>query len=325
MGVRSVTGLSALAADLRRMDIGAVLTQVDLRDYSRWRCGGSADLVIEPSSPEAVARLLTVLGAREIDWAVIGAGSNIFFDDRGVRAVLIRIGDALRKIEVNGDVVSAQAGASAPRVARAALRAGRGGIEHIIGIPGTIGGLVVMNGGSLRRSIGDSILDIALVTPSGAIESWKREQCAFAYRASRLQQQRGIVVGVRLSLTRAADRNDMRREMISIMAARRKKFPKDLPNCGSVFASDPARYADYGPPGAVIEACGLKGMRIGDALVSPRHANFIVNMGCARSSDIAALISHVRSVVRERTGWTMRSEVKFMDASGIVFEAGDLS
>jgi UDP-N-acetylmuramate dehydrogenase len=115
----------------------------------------------------------------------------------------------------------------------------------------------------------------------------------------------------------------MRRRMIEIMASRRRRFPRDLPNCGSVFVSDPALYATFGPPGAVIESTGLKGARRGDAMVSCQHANFIVNLGHANSTDILALIQRVRDTVAARTGHRMRCEVRFMNSDGEVREVHD--
>lgn len=308
-----------IASDLQRLKLAEVREDEDLRAYSRWRCGGRAALIVEPRSKHAVAPLLSYFFERGIAWAVIGEGSNLFFDDEGVRAPLIKLGQRAGALEVDGHTLRADAGVWAPAVALSAMRAGLGGIEHTVGIPGTFGGLVLMNGGSLRQGIGDHVEEVEVAERNGAIRRLQREQCGFAYRRSALQTSRCIVLGASLALA-PADRAAMLRRMLAIMASRRRRFPRDLPNCGSVFVSDPALYERIGPPGRVIEQAGLKGVRIGDAVVSAQHANFIVNAGNARSADILALIAHVREAVAARTGHLMRCEVRFMRATGEVRE-----
>lgn len=309
-----------IAADLGRLGVGELHLDADLRTYSHWRCGGRGDLVIHPRSKDAVSRLLSYFHEREIPWSVIGEGSNLFFDDAGVRTPLIHIGSCLNGIAIDGAHLVAEAGAWAPAVALKAMRAELTGIEHTIGIPGTFGGLVLMNGGSLRQSVGSHIVKVEVAERNGTIRSLSRRACGFGYRRSTLQRRDIIVLSATLAL-RAGKREAMRRHMLDIMASRRRRFPRNLPNCGSVFVSDPALFATFGPPGAVIEHAGLKGARVGGAMVSPRHANFIVNLGHARSSDILALIARVRDIVATNTGRRMRCEVRFMDSAGVVREA----
>lgn len=309
----------AIAADLRRLALGEVRTDANLRNYSSWRCGGRADLLVAPRSAADVSRLLSYFRKRAIPWAVVGGGSNLFFHDAGVRIPLVHIDAHMGAVQIDGDRLHAQAGAWAPGVALAAMRAGLGGIEHTIGIPGSFGGLVLMNGGSLRQGVGANVMEVEVVDSDGRHRSLSRKACGFRYRRSTLQERKSVVVGATLQLE-PRERAPMRVRMLEIMASRRRRFPRDLPNCGSVFVSDPALFASFGPPGAVIEECGLKGARIGDAIVSPDHANFIVNAGEARAVDIIALIAHVRETVAERTGHSMRCEVRFMNVDGEVRE-----
>lgn len=310
----------AAAADLARLNVGEVLTDVDLRRHSRWRCGGRAALVAAPHSKEAVSRVLAYFHRHGLRWSVIGGGSNLLFDDNGVHAALVHIGQRLSAVSIDGARVRAEAGVGVPWLALQMMRAGLSGIEHTVGIPGALGGLVIMNGGSLRRGIGENIVDVEIVAADGARRRVARRDCAFTYRRSALQTARCIVVDAQLALD-AGDRATMRRTMLDIMTSRRRRFPRDWPNCGSVFVSDPALYAAFGAPGAVIEQCGLKGARVRDAVVSPKHANFIINVGAARAADILALIARVRSEVFARTSHRMRCEVRFMDSHGEVREA----
>ena len=312
-------GTGALARDLRAMALGAVEEQVALRAYSRWRCGGIADLIITPNSLPNLQRVLAFFHKVGSPWAVVGGGSNILFDDAGVRAPIIHIGKALSAIDVRENAMRVEAGAWTPAVARRAQRFGLTGLEHAIGIPGAFGGLVLMNGGSLRQGVGAVVLSVDVIAPNGDMRAWTHAQCAFAYRRSALQETRCVIASATLQLTHG-DRADMRRRMITIMADRRAKFPKNLPNCGSVFVSDPALYANFGAPGAVIERCGFKGAREGGAQVSPKHANFIVNAGDATAADIMRLIARVRAGVHAQTGRHMRCEVRFMNELGEVRE-----
>lgn len=320
--IRSASDARLIASDIRRLGLGEVRLDEDLRDYSRWRSGGRADLVVTPHDKESLSGLLSYFYAQDIPWAVVGEGSNLFFDDAGVRIPLVQIGAKLSAVCIEGNQVRAEAGAWAPGVALKAMRAGLGGIEHTIGIPGTFGGLVLMNGGSLRQGVGERIVEVEIAESDGTMRSISAHACGFAYRRSTLQDRGAIVLGATLELT-PRERTPMRRRMIEIMASRRRRFPRDLPNCGSVFVSDPALYATFGPPGSVIEVTGLKGAREGDAMVSPQHANFIVNLGKARSSDILALIQRVRDTVAARTGHSMRCEVRFMNVEGEVREVHD--
>jgi UDP-N-acetylmuramate dehydrogenase len=320
--LRSAEDTRRIASDIRRLALGDVRLDEDLRTYSRWRSGGRADLVVAPRDRESVSRLLSYFYVQGIPWAVVGEGSNLFFDDAGVRIPLVQIGAKLSRVSIEGKLVKAEAGAWAPGVALKAMRAGLGGIEHTIGIPGTFGGLVLMNGGSLRQGIGERIAEVEVAERDGAMRSISAHACGFAYRRSTLQDRGAIVLGATLELT-PRECAPMRRRMIEIMASRRRRFPRDLPNCGSVFVSDPALYATLGPPGSAIEITGLKGARKGDAMVSPQHANFIVNLGHASSADILALIQRVRDTVAARSGHRMRCEVRFMNSDGEVREVHD--
>lgn len=310
----------AIARDAQALGFGTVRCDVDLRDYSGWRCGGRAALVVSPRDKDSVSRLLSYFHARAIPWAVIGGGANLFFDDAGVDVPLIHIGPALAGMRSEGELLTAGAGAWTPTVALLAMRAGLSGIEHIVGIPGAFGGLVLMNGGSLRQGVGDHITAVEVATGDGRRVTLTPRACAFAYRRSALQTSGDIVLGATLRLQQS-DRGNVRRAMLEILRSRRRRFPRDLPNCGSVFVSDPALYASFGAPGQVIERVGMKGAREGDAIVSRKHANFIVNAGQARSADILRLIARVRNAVADHTGHRMRCEVRFMRSDGRVREA----
>lgn len=293
-----------------------VTQNVNLAALSRWKVGGKADHLVRPRTTAEILALRRWLWVTNTPHLYIGGTTNLLFSDAGLRAVCIQLGNNFAATSVNGTRITAQAGAWAPSLALRAMREGYEGIEHICGIPGTLGGLVCMNGGSLRRGIGEVVEWVESIDTSGVIQRRTADQCGFTYRRSIFQQNNEVITRVCIYLNATSDQATVRRRMIEILRSRRKKFPKALPNCGSVFVSNPAMYARYGSPGAVIEALGLKGLRIGDALVSPHHANFIVNMGQATAADIRSLISEVRSRVLADTGYLMRTEVLYVEPNG---------
>lgn len=312
----------ALLSALEAAAPGCVRRDVPLSTIGRWRIGGPADVVVDPVSIPMVQSVVRLLADSGLPWQVIGEGSNLLFDSAGYRGVLVRIGPALSRYsgDARTGVVECEAGLWVPWFVLKTIRLGLAGCVHAIGIPGMLGGLVAMNGGSQRRGIGEQVETVTVVDERGALSEVTQNECAFAYRRSTFQNSGAIIVATRFRYERG-DTAALRREAIEIMISRKRKFPNKLPNCGSVFVSDPALYATLGPPGAAIEAVGLKGFRHGGARISPLHANFIVNEGGARSGDVLTLLGMARQKVFDRTGITMRSEVLHLRPNGALVPA----
>jgi UDP-N-acetylmuramate dehydrogenase len=182
-----------------------------------------------------------------------------------------------------------------------------------------------MNGGSQRKCIGDQITEVTAVTHGGEKVILSAEECDFSRRRSVFQEKQATVVCATFEFTVQRHYADARAEMRQIMASRRAKFPMDRPNCGSVFVSDPATFNRYGPPGYLIEQCGLKGAVAGGAQISTKHANFIVNNGGATARDVLSLIALCIRSVRSKFGVTMPTEVKAVVSSCRVRNAGELA
>lgn len=291
--------------------------EVPLRTCGTWRIGGPADFLVEPASCEQMATTLRCASELGIPAVVIGKGSNLLFDDAGLRGVAIRIGRSLARVTITGTTVRAESGVSASRLARVAGLAGLSGLEHIVGIPGTLGGLIFMNGGSLQRTIGQAVTEVKAMDRSGTPRVLRREDCEFAYRSSRFQHEDWVILEATMALV-GGRRSEIAAQMRQILRDRRRKFPLTLPNCGSVFKNDPDAYGLFGPPGKIIEDTGLKGLSVGDAQVSDRHANFIVNRGNARAGDVMELIELVRRRVAARTDLALECEVRFVHSTGCV-------
>lgn len=312
---------SALVTELCRIFPGAVLTDVPLDRISRWRVGGTASIMVAPRDTEELALLRAWIYDKGLPSCVIGATSNLLFADEGLRAIGIWLGNRnLAALSISGQNLVAGPGTWVPGLARRAMLAGLTGLEHICGIPGTLGGLVCMNGGSQRKGIGERVTFVQSIDALGQVVERTQEQCGFAYRTSIFQSNDEVISQVRLSLNTSTDRRTCRREMLNILRDRRRKFPRKLPNCGSVFVSNPDMYAEYGPPGKVIEAVGLKGISSGDAYVSRVHANFIINGGNARASDIRYLIDLVKGKVAADTGYVMTVEARYVTSRGEILE-----
>lgn len=318
IAMQPTTGSSTTAAVL-----GPVLKQhtiahhqhEPLRHHSTWHVGGPVDVLAEPHRIEHVAALIQTAHRERCPWIVIGKGSNLLFDDRGLRGLVIKLDRRLAAMTLQGEQVTAQAGIAMPRLALGTARQGLRGLEHTVGIPGSLGGLVVMNGGSLRQSIGEVITSVTYVNHRGTLYTRLPEDCGFAYRRSWFQQHAGVVVQVGLRLKQGKAANLLPR-LRDILRERRAKFPLTHPNCGSVFKNSERLFATAGPPGRAIEAMGLKGLRIGDAEISSRHANFIINRGHASSQDILSLIQHIRICAQEHWHCSLESEVRYVDEQG---------
>lgn len=301
-----------------------VRKDVPMCEHSFWKIGGPADGVVQPESFPQFVRVLQEARLAGLPLIVIGRGSNLLFADEGFRGIVVWVDQKLGNIEVAGSRMVVEAGALACRVALVACRHHLAGLEHIAGIPGTLGGLIVMNGGSMRRGIGDSLEWVEGCDAKGNPFRFDRADCRFRYRDSRFLWDPALAL-FRCSLSlRFGRRYEIRRAMLANLKERRRKFPRKIPNCGSVFKSSPELHALAGPPGKIIEDCGFKGKRVGDAEVSRLHANFIVNAGQARAVDVLNLIRQIRVAVYTRFGFWLETEVRCVLPGGHIVPAHEV-
>jgi len=307
-------------AELAALEIGDRVFNAPLSAHSSWQIGGPADLLVEPSSPEQVATVVNFARQQDLPLLVIGQGTNLLFADEGLRGIVLKIGNNLADIKIAGNRIVAGAGLWVPQLARKSMLAGLTGLEHTIGIPGTLGGLVMMNGGSHRKGIGENVVRVTAVDRQGQLLKLNQQECDFSYRHSALQGMGHVVVEVELECE-SADPKLIRSEMVADLRERRHKFPRKQPNCGSVFLSTTEMHATVGPPGRIIEEAGLKGTRAGQAEVSHQHANFIVNLGGATAADVLALIKQIRQTVREQIGFDLKCEVRYVNPLGQIVSA----
>ncbi len=306
--------------ELAAMDVGRSAFAQRLSRHCSWKIGGPADLLIESETIAQVATVISFAWQQSIPLVVIGQGTNLLFDDAGVRGIVLKIGQAMASYQIVDRSITAAAGIWVPALARQVMLAGLTGLEHCIGIPGTLGGLVMMNGGSHRHGIGENVVSVTVVNGDGQIEKLTRAECDFSYRHSALQDKGVIAVAVELQCDRG-DSSEIRRTMLLDLRERRHKFPRKSPNCGSVFLSSAEMHATVGPPGRIIESLGLKGAQVGDAEVSRQHANFIINRGHACARDVLLLIARIRQAAHAEIGFDLKCEVRYVSPQGKIAPA----
>jgi UDP-N-acetylmuramate dehydrogenase len=278
-----------------------------MKNHTSWRIGGPADIFAEPTSREEMQLAVSYAHERSIPFTIIGAGTNILVSDEGFRGIIIKVGSGLDRISVNENFITAEAGAKLSRLAAAARDAGLGGFEFLAGIPGTVGGAVVMNAGANGSSVSMLVKEILLLNPDGCFIKKTKDEMEFGYRSSILQDENAmmaVVVEAVFSCYRRG-KEAVRDIMAAYIKKRKKTQPLQYPSAGSIFKNPPGDSA-----GRLIEAVGLKGERVGGAQISMLHANFIVNLGGATARDVLILIDRARKKVLDCFGIELKTEVK---------------
>ena len=276
-----------------------------MRDYTTLRLGGPADWMAMPASAEEIAGLLTEAGERGIPVTVLGHGSNVLVLDGGIRGLVIRMGRGMSGLEVSGRDLIAQAGAMMGSAAAAAAEHGLTGLEFASGIPGTVGGGVIMNAGAYGGEMSQTVYSVTGVMPDGTIRTMEREELDFGYRRSALQEN-GMVVSRVVFRLQPGSGNEIREKMADLNRRRAESQPLDVPSAGSTFKRPEGAYA-----AALIDRCGLKGYAVGGARVSPKHAGFLVNTGDS-AKDYLELVRAVQRIVEERTGIRLEPEIRIL-------------
>jgi len=275
-----------------------------LQKHTTWKVGGPVDILYRPHDPEECANVLQLAAEYQVPVTILGAGSNVLVADQGLRGLVI-VTEGFRKISWEQHQVIAGSGVLLSHLSRLAADQGLSGLEFAAGIPGSLGGAVVMNAGAYGYSMEQLIVNVKTIDLAGKRKEYYQEDLAFAYRYSIFKQRQELITEVKLTF-QPGNIAKIKEQMNKYLMMRREKQPLELPNAGSVFKN--SRQG----AGRLIESIGVKGWRVGDAQISEKHANFIVNLGQAKASEIRELIREVQIAVKEKCGIDLETEVVFL-------------
>ncbi len=283
-----------------------IWVQEPMSKHTTFRVGGNADCMVKVANKTQLADIIRYIGRVEYPCLVLGNGSNLLVSDKGFKGIVLQIGDAMNKITVMGDTIIAQAGALMSQVAKAALDASLTGLEFASGIPGTIGGGVVMNAGAYDGEMSQVVESVSVINKDGEELIFDNETMEFGYRDSVIKRHRFIVTEVKFKLKKG-DKDQIKQKMDELAAKRREKQPLEFPSAGSTFKRPEGYFA-----GKLIMDAGLGGYTVGDAQVSEKHCGFVINRGNATAEDVYTLIRDVKDRVYETSGVTLEPEVIFV-------------
>lgn len=263
-----------------------------LKKHTSLKVGGTADYFCAPKNIEEIKKALQFAKENKLAVAILGAGTNVLVLDRGVRGLVLKLAGGLNWIKFKGSKVFVGGGVLLPRLIRALAWRGLSNLEFLAGIPGSVGGAAVMNAGAYGREIGKYIREVRVLDKEGREKIIKGKNLKFGYRGSVFLKNKWIIIEAVLKLVRRKGKN-IAQKIKECLLKRRENQPLGSPNCGSVFKNPKGDFA-----GRLIEEAGCKGMRIGDAQVSRKHANFIINLGEAKARDIIKLMARIQKLVK---------------------------
>lgn len=274
--------------------------------HTTFRVGGAAECMVLIEREEELLKLVPYLNQIEQDYFILGNGSNLLVGDKGYRGIVIKLGEGMNRITVEGDHIYVQAGALLSRTAAVARDAELSGMEFAAGIPGSIGGGVVMNAGAYDGEMKQITESVKVMDQEGRILVLDNDTMEFGYRTSIIKNRPFIVLEVVLRM-QAGRKDEIQTKMDELMARRQSKQPLNYPSAGSTFKRPEGYFA-----GKLIMDAGLAGFCVGGAEVSKKHCGFVINKGGASAADILSVIRHVQKTVKERFGVELKPEVKLL-------------
>ena len=277
-----------------------------MKNHTTFRIGGPADALALPKTPEEVAEVVRFCHEHAQSYYVLGNGSNLLVSDEGYRGLVLQLYRNFNDIQVNGETITVQSGAMLAAVARTAYQTGLTGLEFASGIPGTIGGAVVMNAGAYGGEMKNVLKEVTVLTKEGEVLVIPAKALELGYRTSVIPKNGWIVLGAVLQLKKG-DQEQILARMEELKEQRITKQPLDLPSAGSTFKRPEGYFA-----GKLIMDAGLRGFTVGGAQVSEKHCGFVVNRGNATAADVWELICEVKRRVKEMTGVELEPEVKLL-------------
>ena len=290
----------------REFGTDRVLLEEPMKLHTTFRIGGPAEIFVMPEGLEEVQRILEICRTEDLPYFILGNGSNLLVSDRGYRGVVIQLDRNFGEVKVEGTEIHASAGALLSTIAVAARRASLTGFEFAGGIPGTLGGAVVMNAGAYGGEMKDVLRKVMVMDQNGKVFEIPAEELQMGYRTSIIKTAGYIVLGAVLSL-KEGNLEEIKMLTRKLSEQRTSKQPLEYPSAGSTFKRPEGYFA-----GKLIMDSGLRGYRVGGAQVSEKHCGFVINAGDATAKDVCELMKHVTETVYEKFGVTLEPEVKFL-------------
>ncbi len=286
------------------IDETRIYKEEPMKKHTTFRVGGNADYFIVPKTIEEVKNVVALCKETDMPYYILGNGSNLLVSDKGYRGVIIQIYKEMNEICIEGDQIKVQAGALLSKIGSAALEAGLTGFEFASGIPGTIGGAVVMNAGAYGGEMKDVLEEVTALTPEGEAIVLRKEELELGYRTSIIAKKDYIVLEAKLKLEKG-EKDAIKGRMDELKLQRTTKQPLEYPSAGSTFKRPEGYFA-----GKLIQDAGLRGFQVGGAQVSEKHCGFVINKDHATAADVWELMCQVRAIVKEKFGVELEPEVK---------------
>jgi UDP-N-acetylmuramate dehydrogenase len=282
---------------------GRVLFDAPMKQFTSIKVGGPADNLLFPKDADELKKVIRFARRKKIPFLILGKGTNLVVRDEGVRGWVINLTQGMKKIKIDGEVVEAEAGLSLQQLVQFSIQKGLTGLEPFYGIPGTVGGGLAMNAGAWGAELKDVLLSVTFMKEDGEIVERSHSRLRFSYRGLVIPPSWIILKG-RFQLKKG-EKKEILERVKSYSEMRKRKQPLDYPSAGSIFKNP-----KEGPAGKWIEEAGLKGFRIGQAMVSERHANFIINLGRAKANEVIRLMELIEKKIYEEKGISLEREVR---------------
>ena len=283
-----------------------VLEAEPMSKHTTFRIGGPADLFVAPENTDEIKKLIAICKEEEVPYFILGNGSNLLVSDKGYRGVIIQLYRSFGQITLMENEIHAQAGALLSGIAAMAREASLTGFEFAGGIPGTLGGAVVMNAGAYGGEMKDVLKEVTVLTPEGQVVTLQARELQMGYRTSIIKESGYIVLEAVISLKKG-DQDEIKSRMQELAGMRSSKQPLSYPSAGSTFKRPEGYFA-----GKLIMDSGLRGYQVGGAQVSEKHCGFVINTGNATAKDVTTLMADVQRIVMEKFGVKLEPEVKFL-------------
>ena len=281
------------------------LMNESLKKHTTYGIGGPADLMIFPKSKQDLIKVIEIINENKIQLTILGSGSNVLVSDNGIRGAVISLKNSLKQIEVDNNILYAECGTMLGKIVKHAVKNNLIGLENLNGVPGTLGGALIMNAGAWGGEISENLIHVEVINSKSEIQKIQKKDLNFSYRQSSFNKD-DILLSAKFNLKKA-DKDIIKENFIEAQSGRKKSQPLNKRSAGSLFKNPKNNSA-----GKLLDEAGLKGFSIGDAKISEKHANFFINDGDATSKDMLMLIKKAHKEVKDKFNINLSLEVKLM-------------